>query len=141
MSRSVLVVLLVGCLGLFVVGCQSRPAAGIYNNSGRIVIGGVDQGGTPVVHRSLLAPGAWKVNSPWPQSVAPTATVSWQEGNGERFDREVAVRSVVPGSFDGTVWFKIEPDRSVSVVPVTKGAANRREDGPDKWKRERSDDR
>ena len=141
MSRTVLVWLFVACLAVFVVGCQSRPAAGIYNNSGRIVIGGVDQDGTAVVHRSLLAPGAWKVNSPWPQSVGETATVSWQEGNGERFDREVAVRDVVPGSFNGTVWFKIEPDRSVEVVPVSKGAANRGEDGPDKWKRGRGGER
>ena len=136
MSRSVLVVLLVALLSPLTVGCQSRPAAGLYNNSGRIVIGSVVQGGTPVVHRSLLAPGAWKVNSPWPDSVAQTATVSWQEGNGDRFDREVPVRSVVPGSFSGTVWFKIDPDRSVAVVPVTRGAANRGDDGPDKWKRE-----
>ena len=119
----------------FVVGCESRPAAGLYNSSDKTLIGAVHQGHTPVVHRSLLGPGLWKVDSPW--RVPETATVSWQEGDGQRFEREVPVRSVVPKSFDGTVWFKIEPNRSVAVVPVSRRDANEGIAGPDAWKRER----
>jgi hypothetical protein len=137
MSRFVLV-LIVSLTPLF-VGCEGRPAAGLYNNSGRTLIGRVHERETPVIHRSLLGPGVWKVNSPWSKGVPETATVSWQEGDGQQFDRDVPVRNVLPQSFNGTVWFKIEADRSVAVVPVSRGEANEGIAGPDAWVRERRD--
>ena len=127
------------CVAPFTVGCESRPAAGLYNNSGKTLIGSVKQGHTPVIHRSLLGPGLWKVNSPWPKQVPETAIVSWQEGDGQQFERDVPVRSLVPRFFNGTVWFKIEPDRSVAVVPVSRDEANEGTAGPDTWNRERRD--
>jgi hypothetical protein len=118
----------------FIVGCGSRPAAGLYNNSDRIIIATVEQAGTPIVHRSLLRPGVWKVNSPVPMRLE-TVTVSWKEGDGQEFERAATVQDV-PNAFDGTVWFKIESDRSVNVFPVTKEQENKGTGGPALWKRE-----
>ena len=127
--------LLLLCVTTLLVGCASRPAAGLYNNTGRRIIGAVQQGQTLIVHRSLLSPGEWKVNSPWPTEVGERATVSWQEEE-QQYSREVAIGNAVSNSFNGTVWFKVEPDRSVLVIPVTRNDANQGTAGPDRWKRE-----
>jgi hypothetical protein len=131
-SLSVLFIL----VAALIAGCSSRPAAGLYNNSGRRIIGTVQQGNTPIVHRSLLAPGEWKIDSPWPTGIGAMATVSWQEGEGQEFSRDVPLKDVVPAFFNGTVWFKVEPDRTVVVVPVSRGDANKGTAGPDAWRRE-----
>lgn len=60
-------------------------------------------------------------NSEAPDPIPPKATLSWETTDGQKHRQELEVASRVPdlANFSGTVWFKIMPDGSVRLVPLT----------------------
>jgi len=121
-----------------VAGCgpQYRNVGiGLYNATPVTIANSEVRYGDFVSHvGGILGPEYEKVESFVPQPFPPTAMVTWSSAPDGAFHRvTVPLAPVVPKDFDGDIFFRFEPDGTVSVIPVWKKDWMNNRDGPLVW--------
>ena len=69
----------------------------------------------------VLRPNADKGMGQEPRPIPRKATVTWTDADGKPHAQDVEVAKLVtdPPRFSGTIYFRINPDATVTVVPLT----------------------
>jgi hypothetical protein len=113
-------------------GCAHVWVAGFSNKSEPIEDVHIQYGATDVKLGRLMprTQAGWGAFDHIPEQAA----VSWQMDSGAYAEHKVNIARSVPRDFRGTIYFRIWPDNTVDVVPVTQKEERKGSAGPSTWK-------
>ena len=111
-------------------GCSSSPKYGVgfFNNTDRNVSEANIEYGTfrfrgnnPSAGGGVVVTKSSSTYEYIGQPIPEHARASWRTADGVLHEQEVQVRSRLPKGFSGMIYFRIEKDNSITVVPIRYG--------------------